>query len=139
MTPLIYVLLRVSVGVSMFVHGLVRLPKLAAFSLWMFKSFQRSALPPSLVKPFSIALPMLEFAIGMFLIAGLLTKQALVAGCIVMMLLLFGSGMIENWDAIPSQLIHVAFFTTLLYFISANKYAADAFIKRSIHPERIQG
>jgi thiosulfate dehydrogenase [quinone] large subunit len=40
-----FLLLRLGIGISMFGHGLVRLPKLAGFSKWMVTSFEKSLLP----------------------------------------------------------------------------------------------
>ncbi|MFH6994482.1 hypothetical protein [Flavobacterium sp. FlaQc-48] len=58
------------------------------------------------------------------------TKPSLVAGGFVMLALLFGTSMIENWEAIPSQLIHIAFFALLLHFIDYNSWAIDTLIKK---------
>ena len=120
-----YLLARLAIGASMFGHGLVRLPKLAAFSKWMVGSFTKSILPDALVAPFSYILPFAEFTIGLLLLIGLFTKQAAVAGALVMIVLIFGSTTIENWDMIPVQLIHVAFFAVLIQFVQYNSYALD--------------
>ncbi|MEC5147393.1 DoxX family membrane protein [Chitinophaga sp. 212800010-3] len=127
---IVFFLLRLAVAASMFGHGLVRLPKLNGFSAWMMKSFEKSMLPDLLIKPFSYVLPIAEFAIGLLLIAGLFTRISLVAGAAVMIILVFGSAMIENWDAIPSQLIHAAFFGMLLVFIRYNTIAVDHLVKK---------
>ena len=123
-----FLLLRLGIGISMFGHGLVRLPKLAGFSKWIVTSFEKSLLPSAIVTPFSYALPILEFGIGTLLILGLLTKQALLAGSIVMLILLLGTTLLENWEALPSQLIHLAFFAFLLQFISSNTWSLDYFL-----------
>jgi thiosulfate dehydrogenase [quinone] large subunit len=47
-----------------------------------------------------------------------------------MIALIFGSTTIEEWDAIPSQLIHVAFFVVLLAFIEYNSCTLDAALRR---------
>lgn len=125
-----YVLLRLAIAISMFGHGLVRMPKLQGFSDWMTKSFESSMLPQSLVRPFSYALPVAELLVGLLLILGLFTRQSLVAGGLVMLALLLGTTLIENWEAIPSQLIHVLFFAVLLHFIESNSYALDAFLAK---------
>lgn len=125
-----FLLLRLTIAISMFGHGLVRLPKLTAFSNWMVGSFENSMLPKIIVTPFSYILPIAEFVIGLLLLLGLFTKPSLVAGSFVVLALLFGTCMIENWEAIPSQLIHVAFFALLLHFIDYNSLAIDALIKK---------
>lgn len=130
MNPTAYLLLRLAVAVSMFTHGLVRLPKLAGFSAWMVGSFQKSMLPAAMVRPFSYALPVAEFSVGLLLLLGLWTRSASIAGSLVMLALLFGTGMIENWDAVPSQLLHVAFFVALLAFLEQNIFSLDHALHR---------
>ncbi len=129
-TSLAFVLARIAIATSLFGHGLVRLPKLDGFSHWMVGQFQKSLLPEALVLPFSYALPIAEFLTGLLLLIGLFTKQALVAGIVLMIMLLFGTAMIENWDAIPSQLIHVAFLTALLSNLSLNAWAVDKLTRK---------
>jgi len=130
MNAITFLLLRLAIGASMFGHGLVRLPKLAGFSSWMVGSFEKSMLPLALVRPFSYALPILEFTVGLLLITGLFTKASLIAGALIMVALIFGTTLIESWDAITSQLIHAAFFAVLLQFVQYNTYAVDSLLKR---------
>ena len=127
-----FLLARLAVGMSMFGHGLVRLPKLQSFSHWMVGQFEKSMLPEIIVTPFSYILPITELLVGIFLLIGLFTRQALVAGSLVMIALIFGSSMIEEWGAIPSQLIHAAFFSILLIFEkSYNSFAVDMILEKN--------
>jgi len=125
-----YLMMRLAIAASMFGHGLVRLPKLKSFSGWMVNSFQHSMLPQMLVSPFSYALPVAEFSVGLLLLLGLFTKSASILGSLLMISLIFGTAMIENWEAIPSQLIHVLFFVALLQFSEQNLWSLDALIKK---------
>ncbi|MBA6313481.1 DoxX family protein [Cellulophaga baltica] len=120
-----YVLARIVIGVSMFGHGLVRLPKLEGFKNFMVQNFENSMVPEFLVTPFAYALPIFEFAVGILLIIGLFTRQALVLGAILMIMLVFGSTMIENWGIIDSQLIHALIFIGLLLGINYNYWSLD--------------
>ncbi|SEI95136.1 thiosulfate dehydrogenase [quinone] large subunit [Dyadobacter koreensis] len=127
-----FVTARLAVGMSMFGHGLVRLPKLSGFSNWMAGQFQKSMLPDFIITPFSYMLPVAEFIVGTLLLLGLFTRQALTAGALVMISLIFGSTMIESWDALPSQLIHTAFFSILLSFEKQyNAIAVDKILERN--------
>ncbi|HSI76031.1 MAG TPA: DoxX family membrane protein [Lunatimonas sp.] len=131
MNPFAYLLVRFTIGMSMFGHGLVRIPKLPDFSEGMVANFEGSLLPALLVRPFSYALPFLELIIGLFLLVGFKTEFFARAGGILMVLLIFGTSMIENWSALPSQMIHASFFIVLLQFIASNNYIAlDAYVKK---------
>jgi thiosulfate dehydrogenase [quinone] large subunit len=125
MDTIAYLLLRLAIGASIFGHGLVRLPKLKTFSNWMLESFEKSMMPKMLVIPFSYILPIAEFGVGLMLILGLFTKPALIVGGVVMLALIFGTTLIENWEALPSQMMHIAYFAVLLHYFSSNSLALE--------------
>lgn len=125
-----YLLSRLAIGLSFFGHGLIRLPKLSGFSQWMMGQFSKSFLPDFLVLPFSYALPLLEFLSGLLILIGLFTRQGLLLAGAISLALIFGTTVIENWDALPSQLIHVAFLSVLLTYLPHNSYAVDKMIKK---------
>jgi len=125
-----YLISRLAIGLSFFGHGLVRLPKLTGFSHWMVGQFSKSFLPDALVTPFSYVLPVAEFVAGLLIILGLFTRVGLMMAGIVTLALIFGTTMIENWEALPSQLIHVAFLSVLLTYLTHNSYALDKIIKK---------
>lgn len=111
-----YLLTRLAIGMSFFGHGVVRMPKLAVFSKGMVGEFQKSYLPEALVIPFSYVLPFVELIVGVLLLAGVFTRQAAIAGAIVMILLIFGTTTVENWNILPTQLLHVAFLIVVVEF-----------------------
>jgi len=129
MNNISYLMLRLAIGLSMFGHGLVRLPKLSGFSKWMVKSFEGSMLPEIIVVPFSYALPVLELCVGLLLLIGLFTRQAILLGALIMLMLIFGTTLIENWAILPSQLFHVIFFAVLMNYIDDNSWALDLKLK----------
>ncbi|MEO6313335.1 MAG: DoxX family protein [Chitinophagaceae bacterium] len=129
-TKTAFLVARLAIGSSMLAHGLVRLPQLDKFSNWMITEFEKSMLPQALVRAFSYVLPFAELLAGILLMAGLFTRFGLLLGSAVMIVLIFGSGMIEDWSAIPSQLIHAAFFAALLAGIEYNYYAADNLLRK---------
>lgn len=130
MNSFAYLLFRLTIGMSMFGHGLVRIPKLPSFSEGMVANFEGSHLPAVIVQPFSLTLPFIEFTIGLFLLVGFKTKWFAQAGGILMVVLIFGTSMIENWNALPSQMIHVAFFCVLLQFLPSNQISLDGILKK---------
>ena len=87
-------------------------------------------LPKALVLPFSYALPIAEFTVGLLLLLGLFTKSALLAGGWIMLILILGTALVENWEAIPSQLIHLAFFALLIQFIPYDSWSLDRYIRK---------
>ncbi len=125
-TVLAFVLARLAIGLSMFTHGIIRLPKLSTFSAGMVEQFANSPLPEFMVLPFSYVLPFLELTSGLLLLLGWRTRAGLLLGGGVMLALIFGTGMIENWNALPTQLIHAAYFAVLLVFVERhNGYSVD--------------
>ncbi|PUZ30607.1 thiosulfate dehydrogenase [quinone] large subunit [Chitinophaga costaii] len=124
-----YALLRITIGMAMFGHGLVRIPKLSVFAGGMIKGYD-GTLPLALVTPFAYALPFVEFAIGALLILGLLTRYALIAGALLMILLIFGCAIKENWEAIGTQLLYGGLYFILLRFLAQNAYAVDNLLRR---------
>ncbi|MGC5745212.1 DoxX family protein [Chryseobacterium sp. NFX27] len=120
-----YFLLRVSMGVNLLGHGIARIPKLFVFAEGMIKGFEKSWLPQSFVYLFSTALPFLEFIIGGMLILGLKTRLANFAGAGLIIMLLFGSSTVENWESMGIQMIYALFFYVLISRTEDNCYALD--------------
>ena len=125
MKSMSYVFIRLGIGISMLGHGLVRIPKLTAFSEGMLNNFKDSLLPNFMLIPFTYALPFVEFLIGLFLILGWQTKNAAVIGGVLMLILIGGTSLIENWGALPSQMIHLLFFVLVYEFNQSNTLALD--------------
>jgi thiosulfate dehydrogenase [quinone] large subunit len=120
-----YLLMRLTIGASLFGHGLVRLPKLAAFHAQLMGEFKASILPGVLVSACGYALPFAELVTGVLLLAGALTRAAAVAGALVMIVLVFGATSIEHFNVIAEQLVHAIFLATVVAFRSHNKYSVD--------------
>lgn len=125
-----YVFVRLGVGISLFGHGLVRMPKLLAFSCWMIQKFKDTPFPSFIITPYSYALPVAEFSIGLLLLLGVFTKQAAIAGSVTMLTLIFGTCILEDWGALPSQMIHILFLSILLSQIQYNTFSIDNKIKK---------
>lgn len=113
--------LRLPVAVSFLGHGLVRLPKLEAFTKWMATTMEKSMIPEALVIPFSYALPFAEAIIGILLLIGVQIKYSLYTALVLMSILIFGSCSIENWAAIEAQLLHAFYLFGLFWFYEKYK------------------
>ncbi|HEY4194311.1 MAG TPA: DoxX family membrane protein [Mucilaginibacter sp.] len=125
-----YLLARLPIAVSMFGHGLERIPKLQGFSSHMVDQFSKSMLPLALVIPFSYVLPFLELLTGILLILGLFTRFGCILGVVVMLALIFGSSMIEQWENVFTQIIYGAYFALLYYFAIYNRYSIDGWMHK---------
>ncbi len=112
--------LRLPVAMSLLGHGLVRLPKLQAFSSWMVETMEKSAIPAALIIPFSYILPIAEAILGVLLMVGFQFRYTLMAALILMSVLILGSSSIENWSAIEAQLIHAVYLGGLWWFYEKN-------------------
>ncbi|WP_370898445.1 DoxX family protein [Chryseobacterium gossypii] len=113
--------LRFPVAISLASHGLVRLPKLAAFSEWMVSTMEKSMIPVFLIIPFSYLLPFAEAAIGILLLAGIRIKATLYAALTLTGILILGSCSIENWAAIEAQLLHSLYLFGVFWFYEKYK------------------
>jgi thiosulfate dehydrogenase (quinone) large subunit len=122
---LAYLLMRLTIGVSLFGHGLVRLPRLGAFHAQLMGEFKASILPAFLVSGCGYALPFAELATGVLLIAGALTRAAAMAGGVVMIVLVFGATSIEHFNVIGEQLLHAGLLVALIAFRRHNVYSVD--------------
>lgn len=125
-----YLLARLPIGMSFFGHGLERIPKLAEFAGHMAKPFEKSIMPMSLVTPFGYVLPFLELLTGILLLLGLFTRFATVLGTLIILALIFGSCMIEQWNNVFSQIVYGAYLALLFYFADYNILAIDRLIHK---------
>jgi thiosulfate dehydrogenase (quinone) large subunit len=127
---LAYLVLRFTLGLSILMHGLVRLPHLNAFADWMTKTFVDSPLPALLVRPFAIGLVFDETIVGLLVLVGLWTRAALLVGSATMAALIFGTALRSEWETLTYQLIYAAIYAALLAVRECNAYSLDAFLRR---------
>ncbi len=115
---------------SLFGHGLVRLPKLQEFASGMTASMEKSFIPEPLILAFGYAIPFIEVITGLFLIIGLFTRETIYASLVLMSILIFGCTTVENFGPITSQLVHSIYLAMLLYFIQYNTVSLDTALKK---------
>jgi thiosulfate dehydrogenase [quinone] large subunit len=127
---LAYLVLRFTLGLSILMHGLVRLPHLQAFADGLVKMFGDTPLPAMLVRPFGFGLVFVETAVGLLVLVGLWTQEALLVGSAAMAALIFGSALRSEWDTVAIQLLYATIYAVLLAAREYNAYSLDAVLWR---------
>ena len=128
---LAYALLRLTLGVTMLVHGANRIAVgVQQFAAGLDRDFAHTFLPASMVHLFALTLPFFEAAIGVLLVTGLLTRLALVLGALIMTALVFGTTLREQFMIVGVQLIYAAIYFVLIYHLRHNQISLDRFLAR---------
>lgn len=123
---LAYLLLRLTLGVNILMHGLSRiLSGLSPFATEMIKQFTSTPLPPSLVHAFAYALPWSELFLGIAILLGLWTRAALVLGALEIVVLTFGIALTQNWAVAAIQMTYAVVYAILLSFEEYNRWSLD--------------
>jgi thiosulfate dehydrogenase [quinone] large subunit len=123
---LAYALLRVTLGLNIFMHGASRLlAGVGSFVTGMTKMFQNTLLPTAVVVPFGYALPWLEAGLGILIIIGFRTREALVSGALLMLALTFGTALRQDWDIAGIQLLYSAVYAALIAGLRYNALSED--------------
>jgi thiosulfate dehydrogenase (quinone) large subunit len=125
-----YLVLRFILGLSIFMHGLSRLPHLQEFAGGLVKMFADTVLPAMLVRAFGLSLVFVETAVGLLLLLGLWTQEALLVGSATMALLVFGTALRSDWNIVAIQLLYALIYALLLAAREYNAYSLDALIRR---------
>jgi len=115
---------------SMLIHGIARLPKIPAFADATVKLFAGSLLPAFAVEGFARVTPPVELAIGLLVLFGLASRFGLTLGGLWMVVLIFGSALIERYDVVGIQLIYALIFFHLLQHLEQNTLSIDGLMAR---------
>ena len=127
-----YALLRAVAGVNLLMHGVSRLLAGAAGFAWhLSEQFAHSPLPPGLVHLFGSVLPAIEGLIGLLLLIGLKTRLALITASLLMMVLTFGSALVQDWAAAGIQLMYALVFSVLLFLRRYNAWSLDGCMNKA--------
>ena len=122
-----YALLRFTMGIDLLVHGGIRIwhgP--AKFVTWMAGQFAGTPVPRGLVVAFGWPLPFLELVLGVLLLIGLFTREALTVAFVIIAALVFGSSMRQDWPTVGVQLIYALAYFVLLTYVDRDELSADA-------------
>jgi thiosulfate dehydrogenase (quinone) large subunit len=126
---LAYLVLRLALGLNIFIHGAGRLfGGYAKFVDEMLSQFANTGLPSFSVSMFGYVVPVMETLIGALLVLGLATRYTTVVGSLLMIFLIFGMGILQNWEIVGLQMNYVFFYFLLLFFIEWNYFSADEWL-----------
>jgi thiosulfate dehydrogenase (quinone) large subunit len=123
---LAYAMLRFTLGLSIFMHGLVRMPHLGAFADNTAKLFVNTPLPAFTVRLFATGLVFVEAAVGLLVLLGLWTRWALFLGALTMAALVFGTALRSDWNTLAIQLLYALIYAVLIAAREYNQYSLDA-------------
>lgn len=116
----------------MLMHGLARfLDGINTYALPTIASFQKvSRLPHELVVFSVYTIPCVEIVVGVLILFGLFTRIGLLGNFALLIVLLFGTAMQQNWVILAFQVIYVLMVSILLLGASLNTLSLDALLKR---------
>jgi thiosulfate dehydrogenase [quinone] large subunit len=70
-------------------------------------------------------LPVVEAIIGASILLGFQTRRALISGSVLMLILMFGSTLRQDWATVGIQLTYSVVYSLLLAGVRFNSYAVD--------------
>lgn len=120
-----YFLLRLTLGINLFTHGLARFLDWHKFVDHLAEQFHKTILPDILATWMGWALPPLEFILGILLILGLFTSTALKIGALLLAALVFGACLLQNWEIVGLQMIYALIYYFLLSHLENNRLSID--------------
>jgi thiosulfate dehydrogenase [quinone] large subunit len=122
-----YTILRVSFGANIMLHGVSRIVMgHAAFLAYLTHYFEKASyIPVSMLSLFATVQPWVELILGLLLVIGLATRFSLIAGGLVIMALVFGTNLAQDWLVSGLQLIYAFLYYYLLVHLDQNRYSID--------------
>ena len=127
-----YTILRVSFGANIMLHGVSRIVMgHAAFLAYLTHYFEKASyVPVSMLSLFATVQPWVELILGLLLMIGLATRFSLIAGGLVIMCLVFGTNLAQDWLVSGLQLIYAFLYYYLLVHLDQNRYSIDGLRRR---------
>lgn len=124
---LAYSAFRITLGMNIFFHGAMRL--IAGLDAWATMEaglFTRQTLLPMWsVIAFLHVLPFVEVVLGTLTFLGLFTRWALIAGSVMMLLLVFGNDVRQDWNTAGNNMHYVLYYAGLIAALRYNAFSLD--------------
>lgn len=126
-----YTILRVSFGANIMLHGVSRIYMgHAAFLAYLTHYFEKvSYFPVGMLSLFATVQPWVELILGLLLTIGLLTRFSLIAGGLVILSLVIGTNLAQDWLVSGLQLIYAFLYYYLLVHVDQNRFSIDGLRK----------
>ncbi len=127
-----YAILRVSFGANIMLHGVSRIYMgHAAFLAYLTHYFEKAPyFPAGMLSSFATVQPWVELILGVLLMIGLVTRFSLVAGGLVILCLVIGTNLAQDWLVSGLQLIYALLYYYLLVHMDQNRYSVDGLRRR---------
>lgn len=123
---LAYSIFRITLGMNIFFHGAMRL--ITGLDAWATKQgavFENTLLPMWAVSAFLHVLPFVEVLLGTLTFLGLYTRWALIAGSVMMLTLVFGNDVRQDWNTVGNNMHYVLYYAGLIAAYRYNAFALD--------------
>jgi thiosulfate dehydrogenase (quinone) large subunit len=129
---LAFLLLRLTLGINICMHGVSRIAAgPATFANSLIPMFQNTPLPAWSIHAFGLILPWAEAILGFLLLIGFCTSLALLGGSLLILILTFGTTLRQDWNTASVQLIYAAVYAALLALVRWNYYSVDRLVSHS--------
>ena len=126
-----YGMLRLAFGFNVMMHGVSRtIGGTGEFAAKLVMQFAHAPLPAWSVWAFGLTLPAIEGGLGLLLLIGLRTRATLIAASALILVLTFGSSLLQDWSAAGIQLTYALAYAALLFLHRHNGWSADAWLAR---------
>ncbi len=130
---LAYVLFRLTLGTDFLFHSATRWAHIGQFADKTVVEFASTPLPPWSVRWYAIVITVLEPIIGLLLVLGFRTREALIAGALLITTLVFGTALRGDFTVLSKQLIYsLLFFLLLLYREAFDRWSVDRLRERKL-------
>jgi thiosulfate dehydrogenase [quinone] large subunit len=113
-----YAFLRMLTGVDFFLHGFTRIflgSHLSGFAHGMVGNMASAPLPAGAVLAMGYAIPVVELIVGSLLLLTVFVREALLLAAALMIVLMFGVALKQDWNIASQQLVYGMVIAALMF------------------------
>lgn len=128
---LAYLILRLALGINLFIHGFVRLgSNWSGFQTWITQLFANSMIPSFLVTIAGNLIPPSELILGFLLIIGFRTHLISFLAGFLFLSLMIGMSLLQRWEVVSMHMNYLIFDAILIAFANYNTFSVDKFLTK---------